>query len=475
MTHENKGNSYQPDKTTDMKQEPTDPLWKDNNEEPGDEGYRCISTETFSKLPAMLREPCMRFTDPAERELFLIGALGVISGMLPNYRGQYFGQETGTNLYCFIIGRYGTGKGALKWAKLLGDDIHEYLLQEARSSEELYLREKAHYTREMTLFTKGKKENPPDEPQPPRHLKLFIPANTTKTAVVQLLKENDGSGIIFETEGDTLADMLRQDYGNFSDILRKAYHHEALSFFRRANNEDVEVSHPALSVVLSGTYDQLLKLIPTIDNGLYSRFLFYILDGNTEFRNPFAKSDEGHARALKQYSEKFLALYRQLEEREFPLKFFVREQQQDAFVDQYTYVKEWIQDTVSEELDGSVNRMALMTYRIAMILCILREYERCKTLNPIGIFCKDEDMEAAFKIVDVLSYNAVDVYRYLEQHGLKRAAKPKNSTVSDDERNLCYRLGQQGMSLRSIAAQVFGNANHHMKVKRILRDYGLAS
>src|SRR5690606_30104441 len=145
------------------------------------------------------------------------------------------------------------------------------------------------YNRQMALYNKGKLPAPPPMPTPAGHTKLYLPANSTKTAMMQLLMENNGRGIIFETEGDTLADMLRQDYGNFSDVLRKAYHHESVSFFRRANNEDVFIEHPQLSVVLSGTQDQLHRLIPTIENGLFSRFCFYILDQRQGFKDPFAQ------------------------------------------------------------------------------------------------------------------------------------------------------------------------------------------
>ena len=58
---------------------PAAPTPKDDD----DDGFRCIADKLFDTLPDMLREPAMRFTDSEERELFLIGALGVISGMLP--------------------------------------------------------------------------------------------------------------------------------------------------------------------------------------------------------------------------------------------------------------------------------------------------------------------------------------------------------------------------------------------------------
>ena len=57
---------------------------------------------------------------------------------------------------------------------------------------------------------------------------LFIPVNNSASYIVQTLSENDGSGILFSTEADTLANSLSQDWGNFSDVLRCAFHHEPI-------------------------------------------------------------------------------------------------------------------------------------------------------------------------------------------------------------------------------------------------------
>lgn len=447
-----------------------------NNDEdnpPGDDnGYRAFSNKVYNNLPGLLRQPCERFKDGAERELFLVGALGVISGMMPNYLGNYFGSNVGTNLYCFIIGSYGTGKGALKWAHLLGNVTHLKRLEAAKQDQERNRHEQLHYNKQLSQFNKGQTEHPPKEPAPPRHLKLYISANTTKTAVMQLMQENGGRGIIFETEGDTLADMLKQDYGNFSDILRKAYHHEPISFFRRANNEDVTVSEPALSVVLSGTYDQLIKLIPSIENGLYSRFMFYILNGSSEFRNPFEQVTSAHAYYIEQYASELSEMFELLNKLETHKQFVLTKEQMKHFVDHFTHVKEWTLETVSEELDGSVNRMALMTYRIAMILTMLREYGRDKELKRPAYVCTDIDFQNALDIIDVLSYYATDVYKYLDEHGIKR----NNGTVkplSDDQVKLIINYRKEGMSHKKIAIEVLGNVNAHGRVKRCLKNHGM--
>lgn len=82
---------------------------------------------------------------------------------------------------------------------------------------------------------------------------LIIPANSSASAFINTLSDNDGVGLMFETEGDTLTQTLKSDYGNYSDTLRKAFHHEPVSLCRRKDREFIELDCPKLSVVLDGT------------------------------------------------------------------------------------------------------------------------------------------------------------------------------------------------------------------------------
>lgn len=82
------------------------------NEEEQPQGF---PEEVFSRLPEPLREACLEvLTEPQEREAFLVGALGVLSGILPKVQGFYDASFTGPNLYCYVLAAYGTGKGFLK-------------------------------------------------------------------------------------------------------------------------------------------------------------------------------------------------------------------------------------------------------------------------------------------------------------------------------------------------------------------------
>jgi hypothetical protein len=83
-------------------------------------------------------------------------------------------------------------------------------------------------------------------------LALLIPANNSATAVFQILNDNNGAGLMFETEGDTLSQTFKSEHGNYSDGFRKAFHHEKISYLRRKDSEFVELENPLLSALLSG-------------------------------------------------------------------------------------------------------------------------------------------------------------------------------------------------------------------------------
>ena len=49
---------------------------------------------------------------------------------------------------------------------------------------------------------------------------VYIPANSSASALMKMMDEYDGRGIVFATEMDTLTQTLRAAYGQFGDIVR---------------------------------------------------------------------------------------------------------------------------------------------------------------------------------------------------------------------------------------------------------------
>ena len=156
------------------------------------------------------------------------GAITAISACLPNYSGVYDCRREYANLYLFVTAQASAGKGRLALCKNIVLPIHEKLRAE-------YARLKQVYDEEMTNFLKSKKADGVQRPKEPAMKTLIMPAYSSATAMCQTLNDNDGVGLMFETEGDTLASTFKSEYGNYSDALRKAFHHESISYNRRKN------------------------------------------------------------------------------------------------------------------------------------------------------------------------------------------------------------------------------------------------
>ncbi|GHV65986.1 hypothetical protein FACS1894199_08280 [Bacteroidia bacterium] len=148
------------------------------------------------------------------------------------------------------------------------------------------------YKNKLADYLAQKDKSELQRPEEPPMLMLIIPANTSATGLFQILNDNNGIGLIFETEGDTLAQSFKSEHGNYSDGLRKSWHHEPISYNRRKNREYVELKQPKVSALLSGTPQQVAALIPNPENGLFSRFMFYYMNIKPVWQNVFARTDE---------------------------------------------------------------------------------------------------------------------------------------------------------------------------------------
>ena len=122
--------------------------------------------------------------------------------------------------------------------------------------------------------------------------KMFlIPGNNTGTGILQNLIDSDGTGLICESEADTISTAIGSEYGHWSDTMRKAFDHDRISYNRRTDREYREVKKVFLAVLLSGTPAQVKPLIPTTENGLFSRELFYYMHGIHHWQDQFDLND----------------------------------------------------------------------------------------------------------------------------------------------------------------------------------------
>ena len=140
--------------------------------------------------------------------------------------------------FCSLPPKASAGKGRLVHCRQLVNPVHKEFREQAKLHKQHYELELAEYN-----ANKGKVEGI-EKPEKPPEKMLFIPANNSSTGAYQLLGDSDGKGLIFETEGDTLAHAFKSDYGNYSDGFRKAFHHETISYYRRTESHWIYIESP---------------------------------------------------------------------------------------------------------------------------------------------------------------------------------------------------------------------------------------
>lgn len=368
-----------------------------------------FSDRVGDDLPYFLQKVAERGDHPDDTDVLILGAITVISACLPGIYGEYDGLKVFPNLFLFVTARASSGKGRLNLCRYLALPIHKQL-------RDLYDAEKMDYEEKMRQYEINKKKGTVEKPQKPPLRMLFIPANTSATAVYQILADNDEKGLIFETEGDTLANSFASDHGNFSDGYRKFFHHESASYHRRGGDEHVDLEHPQVSSVLSGTPEQVRTLIKSPENGLFSRFIFYHLGSNLVWKNVFAKHAGGN---LNEYytslGEEYYEFYEQLEKMEHPLPFNFTEDQQERFNATFEKCQIELYQVFGDDIVPSVRRLGLITYRIAMILTGLRIMEDGDFYTDL--VCSDTDFTSALTISEVIIQHTIYVYETLFKAG----------------------------------------------------------
>ena len=69
----------------------------------------------------------------------------------------------------------------------------------------------------------GKERSKMEVPQMPPNKMFLISGNNTGTGILQNIMDSEGTGLIFESEADTLSTAIGSEHGHWSDTLRKAF------------------------------------------------------------------------------------------------------------------------------------------------------------------------------------------------------------------------------------------------------------
>ncbi len=329
-----------------------------------------VENMDVNNLPELMKSVLSLAHTPAEKDMLLMSALTACSGVLPNL---YFKYGIGAkryypNLQLFIVGSAACGKGIANLALELVKPIHE--------------------------------ANP-----------LIIPGDATYPAFYQTLAKQKGRGYIHESEGSVITDIWRSSTANYNTALRKAAEHETIS--RARCKEASVIENPQLSMVLTGTFSQYKALVPSIENGYFSRLLTLIVDEHQAFNSQYVQPSENSGDIIKAAAEQLYHLYEKL--------LFTKPREFRLTSDQRTRLGHHLETAyptlirmLGEDFHSVVLRMAVHIERIAMILSALRGNMEV---------CSDVDYQTAEMIGNKLILHMAQAYQLVK--GTEKIEAPK--------------------------------------------------
>ena len=344
---------------------------EENSEMPGSDPR--VSLPTFdghSGWPYPLEEILKAGTSPAQRDVLLLGALTVLgAGMGRNVRSSYGGKMVSPSLQTFVVALPAAGKGILSLVRLLAEPIHDEIRQAVTESMKSYRREKAAYD------AMGKERGKAEIPEMPLNKMFLISGNNTGTGILQNIIDSDGTGLICESEADTISTAIGSEYGHWSDTMRKAFDHDRLSYNRRTDHEYREVKKTYLSVLLSGTPSQVKPLIPTAENGLFSRQVFYYMPAIHHWQNQFDRNDSDLEDTFKALGMEWKDKLKNIVMNGI-FTLHLTDGQKDEFNRLFSrlFVRSGL--TNGNEMSSSVARLAINICRIMEVVAMLRAMEQ---------------------------------------------------------------------------------------------------
>ncbi|WP_418877524.1 DUF3987 domain-containing protein [Xylanibacter rarus] len=374
----------------------------------------------YDMLPPFLKEVLGNCISEDDRDMMLMGTLTCISATLHNVVGEYNHDDWHPMLYFFVMADAGMGKGSLKYCREIVAPIHN----ELREASERLMKE----YKESKSESKSGENDTSNVNEAPHRRTLFIPTNSSAASVIQQLDNNGGVGLIFDTECDTLSAILKSEYGDYSTIIRKSYHHEPIDLSRRKDDEYRVIERPMLAICLSGTPGQLYTLTPQAEDGTFSRITCYHMPFKAEFRDVLVESANTNSDSytLRDRFFQLGKLYKQRRESFFRggrYRIVIPKEYCKEFNEHFRQMNQEVVDDISHDMQSVVRRLAFTVFRIMMVLTTIRfmdETPNPSTLTPkdgsrILLRCSKDDFDISMAVGDVLIYHTVYCYAHLPQ------------------------------------------------------------
>ena len=358
-------------------------------------------------LPAMIQPIMSLAQSDAERDMLLLSLLTASGSCMPNLYFRYglTGKKYYPNLQCFIVGSAASGKGIANLALELVSKVHEAA-------------------------------------------PLVIAGDSSYPGFYKQLERQNGRGYIHESEGSVITDVWRSSVTNYNTALRKAAEHEPITR-NRANNNSC-IACPQLSVLLTGTFSQYKALVPSIENGYFSRLLTLIVNDQQAFSSRYVEPASGSNGVMSLAAEQLFELCRTLYQSN-PVEFILTSEQRARLGQHLETAYPALMQVLGVNFHSVVLRMAVHIERIAMILSALRtSEEKLKIKNyELRMECSDVDYQTAEMIGNKLILHMAAAYRMIK--GAEEVSVPKVQAL--DQRQMLLSLLPEEFESKTLIAE----------------------
>lgn len=368
----------------------------------------------WDALPNALRDLVRPIDDERQRVALLMAAITVIGSVIPGVTTRYYGQDYGPSLYLFICGPPGSGKGSVTPAARLVDDIEREIREASIETLKAYEIEHAQWR-----SRKNKSIEPP--PEKPVRKALRLSADSTGSVIIRATCNNP-TVLVFDTEGDTLSVALRPDTIDASSALRKAWHHERIDQERVTDALHVVADRPNLSMVLTGTPNQILSLVKHVESGLTSRISFIQFPPQKQFRDPFSAGlalVDAEVKTLQRQIRLLWAFVRD-HSKHTTFQVVLASDQQERHV---RHFRERFEDEIEGADEGATLRAGIVAVRIIIVLTVVRRWFSDGVLEP-RMVATDNDFTLGLQLAELLRLGTDAVIHSLSANGKQTPLPP---------------------------------------------------
>lgn len=388
-------------------------------------GMPGYSAPTFSDkidvslLPPMLHPIYHLYKEPSKCDVMLNAAITVMGPLVPNYYMYYMDSESYISNYFIVAGPFAAGKGELKLIRYIlmpyEDKVKKEYEAEKAKWEVEYSNWEAMGNSPSNRIIRGPEPIKPIETSP------VCSGDITEAALCQEINNNGQCIAIVGTELDDVTNMAKNNYGDYSKLLRAAWHNETYTVTRKMENLHINIRNPRIAFLYTGTTEQLRNFLPSAENGLASRISFYMLKPDYEFKNPFISSGRPMNDIYKDIGNEYCILLEQMHKTEHPIQFILTKEQGEHIFRFFSSEHEKGRNEIGDDYMGFVKRQSLNATRIAMTSALLRRFtEKKKNGEPLfaqgeqAITATEEDVELAIAIQKTLNQHTQIVYEKMK-------------------------------------------------------------